>query len=245
MTGWEDHGGLLMSNPAVVSWGANRLDFFVRGADSHLYHQAWDGSVWVPSMTGWEDHGGMLASDPVVVSWGTGRLDIFVTGPDSHLYHQARDGSKWVPALTGWEDHGGAVAPGGIADVSVLSWGANRLDIFVRSFDSHFYHQAWDGSKWVPSMTGWEDHGGRGADYPGWVGTWGPDRYDLVTGAWNNHVWHQAWNGTTWVPSMSTWEDHGGLITDEIAIGGGDPTAWTSVLAVPIMQSSFRPASRR
>ncbi len=36
--------------PAAVSWGANRIDVFSRGADNALYHNYWDGN-W----HGWND----------------------------------------------------------------------------------------------------------------------------------------------------------------------------------------------
>ena len=33
------------------AWGPNRLDVFVLGTDSALYHKWWDGSAWGPSVT--------------------------------------------------------------------------------------------------------------------------------------------------------------------------------------------------
>jgi hypothetical protein len=44
----------------VVAWGPNRLDVFVLGTDSALYHKWWDGSAWGPSVTGWEYQGGVI-----------------------------------------------------------------------------------------------------------------------------------------------------------------------------------------
>jgi hypothetical protein len=41
----------------MVSFGPNRLDVFVVGTDSALYHKAWDGSGWQPSTTGYEPLG--------------------------------------------------------------------------------------------------------------------------------------------------------------------------------------------
>lgn len=45
----------------VVSWGPGRLDLFVVGADSALYHKAWDGSAWHPAVDGFEHLGGTIA----------------------------------------------------------------------------------------------------------------------------------------------------------------------------------------
>jgi hypothetical protein len=41
----------------TVAWAANRLDVFVRGTDSGLYHKWWDGSSWQPSPMDWESLG--------------------------------------------------------------------------------------------------------------------------------------------------------------------------------------------
>ena len=45
-------GGVCSGPPAVVCWGPNRLDVFVVGTDSALYHKWWNGSAWGPSVTG-------------------------------------------------------------------------------------------------------------------------------------------------------------------------------------------------
>lgn len=44
------------SEPVIVG-GTNRLDVFVVGTDTALYHKWWDGSAWNPSVTGWENLG--------------------------------------------------------------------------------------------------------------------------------------------------------------------------------------------
>jgi hypothetical protein len=44
----------------VVSWGPNRLDTFVIGTDSALYHKWWNGSSWGPSVTDYEYMGGVI-----------------------------------------------------------------------------------------------------------------------------------------------------------------------------------------
>jgi hypothetical protein len=36
------------SSPGCASWGANRIDVFVRGTDNELWHKYWDGSSWKP-----------------------------------------------------------------------------------------------------------------------------------------------------------------------------------------------------
>ena len=65
--GWDQHSGAGIIRPKlaldsiaaapsasgpVVSWGPNRLDVFVVGTDSALYHKWWNGASWGPSLTG-------------------------------------------------------------------------------------------------------------------------------------------------------------------------------------------------
>jgi hypothetical protein len=82
--GWESLGGVLTSDPAVSSWAANRLDCFVRGTDSAMWHKWWNGSAW----SGWENLGGVLTSGPAAVSWGQFRIDCFVRGTDNAMWHK-------------------------------------------------------------------------------------------------------------------------------------------------------------
>ena len=143
--GWENLGGVATSDPAVASWAANRLDCFVRGTDSHMWHKWWAGAGW----SGWEDLGGILTSAPAAVSWGPNRIDCFVRGTDM------RDVAQVVERLD--------------AGAAGRTWAAcsrrrpqsppgrsNRLDCFVRGTDSHMWHKWWNGSSW----SGWEDLGG-------------------------------------------------------------------------------------
>ena len=87
---WEDLGGVLNFSPAVSSWAPNRLDVFVTGTDSALYHKYWNGSRW----SEYENLGGILTSAPAAVSWGNNRIDIFGRGTTNSMYHKYFDGSN-------------------------------------------------------------------------------------------------------------------------------------------------------
>ena len=45
---------------SAVSWGTNRLDIFGLGEDNAMYHKAWDGKSWLPSVNDWERLGGVF-----------------------------------------------------------------------------------------------------------------------------------------------------------------------------------------
>jgi hypothetical protein len=77
-----------------VSWGANRIDVFVRGADGATWSTAWTGSVWVA----WYPLGGLAASDPDVGSPGLNKLNVVSRGQDGSLWQDSWNGSAW----SGW-----------------------------------------------------------------------------------------------------------------------------------------------
>jgi M6 family metalloprotease-like protein len=156
---------------AVVSWGTNRLDIFGLGTDNQMFHKAWDGTAWRPSVAGWDALGSTFNSPPAVVSWGANRLDIFGLGTDNQMLHKAWDGNAWHPSVTGWDALGGTFN----SPPAVVSWGANRLDIFGLGTDNQMFHKAWDGSAWRPSVTGWDALGGTFNSPPAVV-SWGANR---------------------------------------------------------------------
>jgi Repeat of unknown function (DUF346) len=137
-TSW--HGPLLLpsgtaffSAPAIVSWGTNRLDIFMRGTDNALWQWFYDGTIHAPLSLG-----GTLVDSPGASTWGTGRLDVFARGSDNHLYHKWWDssmGGTW----SAWENLGGNIISGPAA----VSWGPNRIDVFARGVDNQLWHKWW------------------------------------------------------------------------------------------------------
>lgn len=113
--------------PAAVSWGPDRIDCFVRGVDSRMYH-LWYDKGWVEKI---EVFDGIIASAPAVASRASGQLDVFARGLNNHLMHKRYDG-RWYP----WTDVGGQTA----AAPAVVSWEPKRLDCFVRGSNGLMYH---------------------------------------------------------------------------------------------------------
>jgi hypothetical protein len=190
--GWESLGGILESPPRVVAWAPNRLDIFVVGTDSALWHRWWDGAAW----GGWESLGGIIVSPPEVVSWDTNRLDVFALGTDHALWHRWWDGAAWG----GWESLGGVLT----SPVSAVSWAPNRLDIFGLGEDHALWHRWWDGAAWG----GWESLGGVLTSPPKAV-AWGPNRLDVFGLGEDHALWHRWWDGAAW----GGWESLGGTLT--------------------------------
>jgi len=77
----------------------------------------------------WTNLGGVSHYEPGAVSWGPNRLDVFVVGTDAAVYHMYSndDSNTWYPAGNNWERVGGNAA----SAPSVVSWGPDRLDVFL------------------------------------------------------------------------------------------------------------------
>ncbi len=113
----------------------------------------------------------------------------------------------------------GTVGP---ASTAVVSWAANRLDIFALGTDNSMYHQYWDGSSWGPSATGWEPRGGTFNSPPAVV-SWGPNRLDIFALGTDNSMYHQYWDGSSWGPSATGWEPLGGEFKSPPAVVSWGP----------------------
>lgn len=104
-----------------------------------------------------------------------------------------------------WEDLGGVLTSAPAA----VSWGPNRIDVFVRGQNNSLWHKWWDGSRWSE----WEDLGGGViTSGPGAAST-ASNRLEVFARGANNQLLFRTWNGITW----SGWRSLGGEITSEPA----------------------------
>src|SRR5437762_2798271 len=79
------------------------------------------------------------------------------------------------PSKTGYQRLGGQIK----GSPAVVSWAANRLDLFVVATNGALYHKAWDGANWYPAQDGpWEWLGGAIVGSPTAV-SWGTNRLDI------------------------------------------------------------------
>lgn len=94
---WRSPGGLITSQPAVVSPSAGRLSLFARGADGALWERRHDGAGW----SEWESLGGAISSEPAAESPGDGTIRVSARGADGAQWEKGFDGqswSAWAPA---------------------------------------------------------------------------------------------------------------------------------------------------
>ncbi len=112
----------------------------------------------------------------------------------------------------------GTVGP---PSVAVVSWAADRLDIFGLGTNNEMFHKYWDGSKWGPSPTGWEGLGGTFNSPPAVV-SWAADRLDIFGLGTDNQMYHKYWDGS-WGPSQTGWEALGGVFDSPPAVVSWGP----------------------
>ncbi|POR37065.1 Carbohydrate-binding protein [Tolypocladium paradoxum] len=153
----------------------------------------------------WRNLGGLYYGLPAVTSWAPGRTDVFVRGTNNAVYHKWQNGggTAWGPSETGYENLGGTI----YGNVTAVSWGNNRIDLFALGTDNACWHKWWDGAAW----RGWESLGGAIIGDICAV-SWVANRLDLFVRGMNNGVFHKAWNGSAWLPSVSGWTNLGGVI---------------------------------
>jgi lysophospholipase L1-like esterase len=212
----------IAAEPALASWGVDRLHVLVTGEDGNLYLKAWS-----PGWSGWVSlGGGSFVGTPEAVSWGTDVLHLFARKQDGTLAFKAWDRDRWVPSLSGWESLG-APANARIAGAPrVVSWGPDRLDLFVPATDGRLYMKSWVGNRWEPS--GWALIGDAAIEGRTLVGgaevvSWAPNRLHLVARAADGTLLIKAWAGDRWVPEgAASWVSlgmpAGGPITDPPAV---------------------------
>ncbi|KAF8246486.1 fucose-specific lectin [Wilcoxina mikolae CBS 423.85] len=161
----------------------------------------------------WKFLGGTFEGEPAVVSMFAGHLDIFVRGNDSYVWHKAyQDGNGWWPSQGDWEQLGNSLQI--LSDVTAVSWGSSRIDIFGRGIDNSVQHRAWTGSSW----TGWENLGGQCIGNI-CASTGGENNLHVFIRGMDNGVYHKSFNGS-WTPD---WENLGGKILGQPrAVSWGD-----------------------
>ncbi|GAB7332520.1 hypothetical protein MBLNU13_g04309t1 [Cladosporium sp. NU13] len=90
------------------------------------------------------------------MSWSTQRLDIVVVGSDTSLWHRAWDFSLCDEnnGWTEWETLNGSY----LYSPAMVSWSANRLDIFAIDANSSMVLWAWEGDHWSPEWLSLENY---------------------------------------------------------------------------------------
>jgi hypothetical protein len=140
---WENWGKpsgvTLTGGAAATSRGVGLLDAYVRGTDQKIYQMYYTSSAGITWVTMGLFPFGTLAGDLAVTTMGTdGHLLLLAKTTDGRLYGNTYTNS------TGWQ--GWKWMSHFVSDVAVISWGADRMDLFARRTPSnpieHGYYSA-------------------------------------------------------------------------------------------------------
>lgn len=88
----------------------------------------------------------------------------------------------------------------------MVSWAADRVDIFAVGHDQALWHRWWDGELW----NDWESLGGRYTGEPA-AASWEPGRLDVFVVGADDHLLYQHWF------SNQTWSDPRAIDDETVA----------------------------
>jgi len=181
-------GCTLISNPAAVSWGENRIDVFAEGIEGYLiYVTLWDGK-W----NEWKTLGSKtIVGTPAVTSLAPNDIYCFARGTDNRLYYVRWNGSDWG----NWSDLGGSIT----SSPAVASWGPNRIDVVAVGENRNLLQKYGDGVNW----SDWINLGGICYEQPG-ICSRGPNRLDIFVQGSDCAIWHKECSNVWY-----DWEDLG------------------------------------
>lgn len=178
----------------MVSWGPNRIDLLLCGADSGLYHKFWDGKTWSPGHLGYDKIGTEAwAEAPVAVSRQEKSIDVFTVGTDGKLYRIALEGGSWKqPQLLG-----GAWGQQPVA----LVVSKDRVDVFQTGLNGSLNHKWFDGQL-KPAGEQFDALGGISKGVPA-VARTGNTVHSVVYGT-DNAFWTTTWNDVNSISAGNT-----------------------------------------
>ena len=182
-TSWETLDYTLYSAPAVCSPDLNMLGLAWRTTGSAIEFLGFRNGTWFP----WISLPNSGSTAPACVAASMTDADLFITDATGKLHRSHYNGSSWTS-----EDLGGDYASG----PGACSWGANRLDVFVRGPLDNLMQKSYNGSwsAWTALQGTVEFQGDPDAV------CWGPNRIDLFAVGKDLTVWHKYWDETQWKP---------------------------------------------
>ena len=252
---WEFLGGSLASAPAAIAFGGG-IQVFYLGDYGEIWQVSLQVSATTTTVVSWNDWGGAptdlfdsscddffhfcsptyFTSAPAVTSMNDGRMDVFALAEDQHhLLHR-----WWTNDITGcsfifcddsngWSDWEILSVANYDGDPVAVSW-PGRMDVFIRSDDTHVYDKTFDGAHW--SL--WQDLGGTMLYSPA-AASWGPGRIDLFVVGLDQQLYHKWYDYGQW---YNDWQNLGGTLTSspsasswgigriDVAVRGPDSGLW-------------------
>lgn len=175
----------ILAAKTMVSWGPDRIDLLLCGADSSLYHKFWDGKNWSPGPHEFDKIGTETwAEGPVTVSRQEKSIDTFIVGTDGKLYRIVFENGFWkYPQLLGgsW----------GTQPVALVA-SKDRVDVFHVGLCGGLYHKYFDGQL-KPAGEQFDVLGGTFKGVPAIARAGVSSVHVCVLGS-DNAIWTKSWS---------------------------------------------------
>ena len=216
---WSDASGTFSSDASAAVWAGSRATVAALDASGRVLCRDLESGAW---RSAWRSFGGGFAFAPTLFAWGGDRLSLFAVDANGRLFARTRIGGTWTPPRDGWLDLG-APASGLAGRVHAAfaghdqTTGADTFFVLGVGADGRLKSKQWDGVRWLPSTTGWNDLGGELVGEPAVASYRGRRLCVLAAGA-DAQLWRAGFDGTSW----SSWQGLGGSIV-------GSPAIFTSV----------------
>jgi len=193
-------------NPqAAASWVGEGWNL-TPGAITWAEHNATSGG----SNPTWEDS--WQLNDPFGSS-----VELVPSNINVSTYYEDANGSAISPSPQTWhtapEIHARVISftpPVSTANPAAVSWGPNRIDVFIRGTDNQLYHRYFDNNAW----SSWQQIAANMTSSPA-ATTWGQNRLDVFGRGTDNALYHisSSDGGSTW----SAWSRIAATMTSDPA----------------------------
>lgn len=192
---WESLGGILISPPCAVMFGAapaQSLLVFALGLD----HAVWSKQFRAGSWSEWESLGHMLSSAPHAVTWQQETFAVFALGTDHAV---------WYSMGGAWHSLGGDFSSPPYA-ISA----PQHLHVFAADAHSVLQHCRWDGNAW----SSWEALQGILMSPPTalCLSAISFDFLLVFAVGTDSALWLREWDGSQW----TAWVGRGGVVTSPL-----------------------------
>ncbi|KAH8892951.1 fucose-specific lectin [Thozetella sp. PMI_491] len=148
-----------------------------------------------------------------IASWEPGRTDVFVRGPTNSVLHkwQTAPDAAWLPGQ--WNDNWETLANNALSDITAVSWGPHRIDLFWIGEQNSVQHLFWNGTCWTLESLGGEAIGRIAAV------SWGNNKLAVFHRGMGNTVFSNLWYEGKW----HGWDNLGGEIVGiPVAVSWGE-----------------------
>ena len=190
---WQSLGGTFITSFTAISRDNDHIDIFSVGTERDAWNKAWNGRTW----TNWKQMGfsSCIVSEVTAVALSRNEMLVACTG-ESHMYEMHC--SRWKNGQWVREDLPNGAGVCLHTKPAAVSWGPNRVDIFVLGKGEKVCHISWErGYSQHEGWSNWESFDGT-ASSPVTACSKSEKKLDIFVAGTGAGCLHKAWNGSSW-----------------------------------------------